>query len=367
MAVKKKVRAPRIKTGLAGAPLEDFFKMKYYFHQDLDNKEYSKVVKEFVKGYFTKDETKAILANPEYCFTMYSHVAASCYWNKLGKEFPENWDAKSKIFDGYLRGLIDTGKNILAEKAADSVETKVVRKTPAELLKIKVHKTILTELDEVEDAWMEGEKPEFDVYARMNALELKAGAVSHVREYINERLGELIDAKDKKCDQAVEGYSHLTRRELTRRIKFWEQGLADLAKVAVAAKATRKPKAKKAVDASKQVQRLKYKQSATNLKIVSVDPVTIVGSTRLLAVNCKYNTITEYFSNSTKGFEIKGTTLQNFDPELSRTKTMRKPEEFLGNVSKTVKQFDKLFEALTTKARVPNGRINEETVLVRVD
>ena len=367
MARKKTVVKARPKTGLAAVPLDDFWKMKWHFHQELDKREYVQVTKDFIKTYFNKDEVKAILANPEYNLYMYSHVAASCFWEKLGKEFPENWPAKERIFDGFLRDLIPTGNAILKEKKVEADVAPVVRKSPAELLKAKVSKTILTELDELEDKWMDGDKAELDIFARMNALELKAAAVSYVREYVQPRLQELLDAYNKTCDQAVEGFSHLTRRELSRRIKVWEGMLLDLDKLKTASKATRKPRVKKPTDASKQIKRLKYKKSDGNLKIASVDPLSIIGSTRLLAVNCKYNTITEYVSNKTTGFEIKGTTLLNFDPELSRTKTMRKPEEFLANVSKTIKQFDKLFNALSTKERTPNGRINEETILVRVD
>jgi hypothetical protein len=371
MATKSKRAAPkRIKTGLAGAPkTDDFFKLKRYFHQELDKKIISKIVKDFIKKRFNSSDQKNIFANPEYMFTMYSHVGASCYWADLGKEFPENWDAEEKLFNTYFKELIESGKSKREEKASSNAPSKTteIKVNPIQLLKNKVNSTILTELDDIEEAWMNDEKPGFDIYSRMMALGLKGASVPHVLEYIEPRLQELLDSKNKSCPQAVEAFSHLTRREVSRRIRFWEGLLNDLTKLKTSAKAARKPRAKKAVDATKQVAKLKYKKSDPTLKVTSIDPTSIVGSQRLLVLNCKYKTITEYFSNSTKGFAVKGTTLQNFDTETSRTKTMRKPEEFLVNVSKTVKRFDKLFSELTTKERVPNGRFNEETVILRAD
>ena len=68
------------------------------------------------------------------------------------------------------------------------------------------------------------------------------------------------------------------------------------------------------------------------------------------------------------GFEIRGTTLQGFDFERSRTKTLRKPDEFIPiALKKTVRQFDKLFNELTTKETQPTGRINVDCVLLRAD
>jgi len=365
---KKIIKRQHIKVGLSGAPLTDFNKMRHYFHQELENKEYSKIVKEYVRTAYSKADAKAIFALPEYHFTMYSHVAAACHWKKLGLEFPDNYPAEEGIFNTYFPELLQKGRAVLAAKVEEESETTaVVRKSPAQLMAEKVNNTILSEIDELEDSWILGEKTDFDIYNRFNALGLKAAAVNQVKKEVESRLLELTDAYDKKCDQAVEAFSHLTRRETKRRIKVWEQALTDLDKFKVANKAVRKPRKAKTVDVSKQVARLKYKKKDDTLKIASVDPVTIIGSQRLLAVNAKYKTITEYFAQGPKGFEISGTTLKGFDPETSRTKTMRSPDEFLKNISKTQKQFDKLYNSLTTKEKVPNGRINDETVLVRVD
>lgn len=77
--------------------------------------------------------------------------------------------------------------------------------------------------------------------------------------------------------------------------------------------------------------------------------------------------LTEYVSSSTSGFEVKGTSIKNIDVEQSKSVRLRKPELFLPIVlSKTVKQISNEWGKLTTKSSVPNGRINKDTILLRV-
>ena len=100
---------------------------------------------------------------------------------------------------------------------------------------------------------------------------------------------------------------------------------------------------------------------------MSIPPVKIIGSIRLFTFNTKYKVLTEYVTENPKGFEVKGTTLQNFDKVNSRSTKLRKPDMFLPiALTKTIKQIDKEWDKLTTKTTVPNGRINSDTILLRV-
>ena len=64
---------------------------------------------------------------------------------------------------------------------------------------------------------------------------------------------------------------------------------------------------------------------------------------------------------------VKGTTIQNFDKDMSRQIKLRKPEEFISIVmSKTHLQINKEWNTLSTKSSVPNGRINGDIILLRV-
>jgi hypothetical protein len=53
--------------------------------------------------------------------------------------------------------------------------------------------------------------------------------------------------------------------------------------------------------------------------------------------------------------------------EASSKKTLRKPDEVLTEFSKITKaKAKKTFAALKTKPAVPNGRVNEDTIILKV-
>ena len=68
-------------------------------------------------------------------------------------------------------------------------------------------------------------------------------------------------------------------------------------------------------------------------------------------------------------FEISGTTIKNFDRETSFKIKFRKPLEFFPIIlTKNFKQITKFLEenAKSSKRKETNGRINKDTILLRV-
>ena len=369
MAARKKatVRA-RPKTGLAGAPMNQGFEaFKYYVHMEVDRKELTSITKPYVKANFSKDDAKAILATPEYNFYMFTHHASAIYWTNLELELPSKYSHSFKHINDFYSGLIEKGKQILEEKAAsDQAASNVVVLTPQQRLFSKIQDTVMTDLDELEDAWIAGEEPEFNMY---NCFKLHGLSNAHIAPVLSRLDGWLLDFEDayhKRCEQAVEGYSHVKRTVLRRRIKLVQDMIADLDRVKASAKATRKTRAPKPRAADKQVSKLKYLKEDNEFKITSIIPITIIGAMRLYVFNVKTKELTEYISSSAKGFEVKGTSLQNVGEESRKIK-LRKPEEILPIVqTKTPKQVDNTWQTLTTKTNSPNGRLNSDCVLLRV-
>lgn len=368
---KKTIRA-RARTGVAAAPMTNWLAFSSYFHIEVDKKEYSAICKNWVKKNYSKADARAILANPEWNFTAHSHVAAAIAWADAGK----NWDDLDQKYSGYATcakkkfdDLIDSGKQILKEKTqAEKQKSNVIVLTPQQRLIRKINSTIMTELDEVEDKWIEGDYgASIDLYNRFKAHGLSGSAVDMVRKTVEGWHLDYSDAYHKRCDQAVEGFSHMTRPQLRKVMKTCEEMLMDLDKIKASAKATRKTRAPKVKTADKQVSKLQYLKEDKNYKITSIDPLTIPGAIRLYAFNVKNKDFTELLSSSPNGFEVSGSTVKNVDLESSRKIKLRKPDEFLPKVlSGTVKQVDKAWESLTTKTGTPNARINKDTILIKV-
>lgn len=366
---KKTVRA-RARTGIAAAPIEKGYDVvKYYFHMELDRKDLAASIKTYVKRVYNKKDASAILANPEYKFTAFSHYACISFWMNSALPTDEKTEYWENSLKKYLAGLIESGKIILSEnekKVENKANDNVITLSPAQRLANKISNTIMQDLLDLEDAWIEGDKAELDIYQQFKKHGLSGSATIPVRKVIEGWVVDYEDAFHKRCEQAVEGYSHLKRPELKRRLSECSKMLDDLDRIKSAARATRATKVKGPRAADKQIGKVKYKKEDTEFKLVSIPPIKIIGSFRLYVFNTKHKSLTEYVTESPNGFEISGTTIKNFGP-TSRSTRLRKPLDFLPVVlGKTPNQIDKEWKTLTTKTNTPNGRLNEDTILLRV-
>tara|TARA_B100001057_G_scaffold91461_1_gene87768 strand:- start:443 stop:1585 length:1143 start_codon:yes stop_codon:yes gene_type:complete len=366
---KKKNARARARTGLSGVPIEKGFDaVKDYFHLQVDRKDCVNQVKTWVKKNFPQP-SKYILANPEYHFTM-THHAATAFWynNDLNKTINSDSEKAAgflnHLFDRMIP-LIEKGKVIyLKKKQAE----KVITISPALKLARKIRNTIMQELLELEDDWIAGKETTINLYDRFKYHGLTNTAISYVKPMVEGWLLDYEDAYHKRCDQAVEGYSHLKRSTLNQRIKTCKSMLEDLERIRSATKASRNVKVKGSVAIDKQVSKVQYKKEDTDFKIVSINPIQVPNKTRLYTFNCKYKVITEYVTDSPNGFIISGSTIKNFNKATSRSVKLRKPLDFLPSfLSRTPKQIDDLWKLyITTKTFAPNGRINKDTILLRV-
>jgi len=365
---KKKVLRARARTGLAGIPVDKGFNaVKDYFHLQVDKKDCVSQVKTWVKKNFPQP-AKYILANPEYHFSM-THHAATAFW--YNNDLYKNNDADGNTAKEFLNNLFDKmipliekGKVIYEEKQKAN---NIVSISPAVKLMRKINNTIMQELLDLEDKWIDGDDATINIYDRFKYHGLTNTAISHVKPMIEGWLLDYEDAYYKRCEQAVEGYSHLKKSTLNHRIKVCKAMLEDLERIRSATKATRNVKVKRPKSVDKQVAKVQYKKEDNDFKIVSINPIQIPTKTRLYAFNTKSKMVIEYVTESVNGFEISGSTIKNISKGLSRTICLRKPLDFLPIVlQKTPKQIDAAWQTLKTKTKVPNGRINKDTILLRV-
>ena len=120
--------------------------------------------------------------------------------------------------------------------------------------------------------------------------------------------------------------------------------------------------------ADKQILKLNYCKEDMDAKLVSINPIRIPSSKKLYVYNIKQRRLAEYSSDSVSGFEVRGSTIYNWDEETSRIATLRKPNEMIPKViNGTSIQINKLWDSLTTKISKPTGRINKDCILLRVE
>ena len=372
---KKKIIRKIPKTGLNAVPFKNGFQSTLqYFQYDVEKKQVGDIVKTYVKNNYSKSDARCILAHPDWKLSTYSHYGCVAYWLNTNQEIhckkmsQSILDQYVKSFEIYLSKLIKPGKILLEEKKLKEKEKgNVIVLSPQQRLQKKIGDTIIQDLLELEDQWINGKETSLDVYEQFKLYGLSGSATLPVQVMIEGWLLDYEDAFYKRCDQAVEGYSHLNRSELNRRINECLSMINDLAKIKLATKAMRKVKIKKVKSADKQVKNLNYKKEDNNFKIVSINPIQIIGSVMLYTFNTKYKVLTQYVTQAGTGFEISGSTIKNFSKEDSRSIKLRKPDEILPIImSKSQTQINKEWDKLTTKTFKPNGRLNKETILLRV-
>jgi hypothetical protein len=133
------------------------------------------------------------------------------------------------------------------------------------------------------------------------------------------------------------------------------------------AKVNRAPRKTKAVSKDKLVAKLKYMKTNEPLKLVSVNPVDIIGAKELWVYNTKSRKLGKYVANEYQDLAVKGTSILNFSENLSICKTLRKPEEKLKEFKAAGKvQLRKFLEDINATDTRMNGRINEDIILLKV-
>jgi len=367
MATKKRI-IHRVKTGLRGVPTDTFESMKYYFQMDVEKKSVSEILKTYIKSNYNKKDSTAILANPEYMFTMYTHFAAVAYWNTLKLDPTPKTELYTKGLVEYLDELKTSGADIVKQKITEEqLPTNVIQLNVRDRQQLKVGSTVYEDLYALEDKWHAGELATYDMFTAWKAHMLPTSSIQFIKPYIQSCYDELKSAYDKDDKQLVEGYSHLSRKELKHRVDQYKQMLDDLDRLKIATKAVRQTRVKKPKAIDKQIAKVQFKKEDNEFKIASINPVKIIGAQRLFTFNTKTRVIAEYVCNTTEGFEISGTSLKNIDSTQSRCTKLRKPELFLQIVmGKQPKAIGVEWAKLTTKSTEPNGRMNVDTVLLKV-
>jgi len=176
--------------------------------------------------------------------------------------------------------------------------------------------------------------------------------------------------------QLKEGYAHIKKADIKNyRIAIGEL-IAALDFVIDSAKATRKPRKPKVYSSDKLVAKLKYLKVDDKYKLASIDPAQIIGASELWVFNIKNRKIGRYVASNIdpkgmqrdgSGLSVKGTTIQGFDEKLSIQKTLRKPPEQLKQFKDAGKvKLRKFIEEIPTTDTKLNGRINPETILLKV-
>ena len=255
-------------------------------------------------------------------------------------------------------------ERIAAKKAAD--KGNVVKLTIQDRMREKFH-DIIGEIEEWYDNWDQGKEVP-DMVTWFRTTNVPQQFVNQIAEVFTPRMEELLAAKGKNPDEQLkEGYRHIDKAKLKHLSEFYTKLTDALETYGAVKKAVRKARVKKAPSREKMVSKVKYCVQNTELNLVSVNPVDIMGAKELWIYNIKTRKMGKYVAAADAGqLGIKGSTILGFDEKKSVAKTLRKPAEQLKNFSNSGKIALRTF--LEDIKAVPvelNGRLSADIVLLK--
>jgi len=241
------------------------------------------------------------------------------------------------------------GKEETSEAEPDKTVVDIQARVQAKI------KQLITDCEEAVD-----KDPQLNIYEWLTGKEASIQAANVLRDYYAKCAG---DHEPDEFDTRVEKKNRIELK------KYWEDFVLLIDRYCGNKKVTkvRKPREKKTKSAVDLIKNLKYQKDYGALKIVSVNPAEMVGSSQVWTYNTKYRKLTRYDAAGPNGIQVKGTTLVGFDIEKSSTKSVRKPEvtvpALLGAGRVALRKF---LEEIKTNDTKPNGRINNDTIILRI-
>ena len=226
---------------------------------------------------------------------------------------------------------------------------------------------IVGELEGWYDEVMLGNDTDPKVYEFLTTSTTPQAMVGKISAVYENYKAELLEAQAGTDEQLKEGYSHMKARDFKRHYAFLDKVIDDCDRYAQTKKITRKVRTKKAPSKEKLVAKLKFAKDFAQLKLVSIDPVDILNAQELWVYNTKTRKLGKYIVGQySGGLGVKGASLVGFDEVKSVAKTLRKPDQQLGEFMKSTKvQLRKFLENIKATETRMNGRINIDTVLLK--
>lgn len=294
-------------------------------------------------------------------------LGKACYILVHGGEIPKQWEVFVKTEIAFL---IKEGKAISSEvKAERKMAPAKVRPNIQDILRDQAAAMV-----EDFDGWIDGfarDPKKFDIKKcdPLTILKSKGARAAHAKYIIGfyETDGAEITLALKKEDpQLVEAYSGFTAPQMKRFVALYETIISAANMIIEASKATRSPRKRKKIDIEKAVSKLKYQKEDSATRLVSINPVEIIGAKELWVYNTKTRKLGRYIAEDHADLDVRGTSIRGYS-STSVEKTLRKPKEQLAKFRKAGKvALRKFMDNLTTVDIKLKGRLNENHILLKV-
>jgi hypothetical protein len=260
-------------------------------------------------------------------------------------------------------------KNSIVQAIAEAEPVRVDEvKAPTQIVTIqdRLNEKTSQTIGELEGYYDDLESIKF--YDFLTTQNVPQGQLGKIEKVYTERRQELELAQSKKDEQLAEAYGHLKSVDFKKRFSWITALLDAVEQYRSVKKATKRVHTKRAPSKEKLIAKLKYLKEEKTLKLVSVDPISIIGAQQLWVYDSKTRKLIQYVADSVTGpLGVKGTSITGYDESRSVGKILRKPEEQLKTFFKAgkveLRKFLTNIKAVETRT---SSRINENQILLKV-
>lgn len=351
------------------------FSRKYHDAMQYYNVEYSgkdlkpSVIKWMSQSNFDSDTINAFKKTKDWRCSVVVGAIASCLLKgmpAIREDFNQGRNSEEWL-KNKINEIISQGKN----DCSDDDDTTA----PVPTIQERVRETAIRMAEDIDEAIEQFytnpdkfDQKSLNILNNLKAKQVKPAHARIIKEFYNSEFLEISELVSNSNSEVKEAYSHWNKKQIKTFAEFHKEIQDACNMLMQEAKVNRKPRAKKPVAKDKIVAKLNYKKTDETLKLVSVNPVDIIGAKELWCFDTKTRKLFRYIADDMEGpLTVKGTSIIGFNTTKSIGKTLRKPAEQLAELKKSgkvaLRSFLDNINAVEVKA---NGRINSNQILFRV-
>lgn len=224
---------------------------------------------------------------------------------------------------------------------------------------IKILNSLEVEVDRILFDGLDGIIPK-KIIINSKATKIELTEISKEYSRLINYYSKILESTD---EDIIYGYGNLTKKNIKKVLAYCNT-VIESCKSKPTAKISSKPKKEKSPKVL--VSKLKYQKEFNELNLNSIQPEKIIGSSEVWLYNTRLRKLIRYKTIDGLTLTVKGTTLLNWDSDLSGSKILRNPEvqlkEFINSSKPSMNKF--FLELKSMKTNI-NGRTNDDLIILK--
>ena len=207
----------------------------------------------------------------------------------------------------------------------------------------------------------------WSAYKYLSENQVSSVVASKIIDRFQPILDELFQVQKKTDADLIEGYKHLSNKQLKLMIEFYQALIEDTEKFARVNKKVKAPRKARPITAEKKLKLFKYSKENLTYKVKSINPEKILGATELWTFNTSNRILTVYRASNGDTLNVHRTAIVNFDPKASMSKRIGRNTEDIIKTAVTggKRVLNGLMESISSGPAPFSDRVHDKIILLR--